>query len=35
MFSNLTAVFVDIVVFTIMAAVTGMVVALVMGIGKK
>jgi Na+/pantothenate symporter len=35
MFSNLTAVFVDIIVFTVMSAITGVVVAWVMGMGKK
>ncbi|HBQ83156.1 MAG TPA: hypothetical protein DD745_09795 [Bacteroidales bacterium] len=35
MFSNLTAMFVDIIVFTIMSAITGVVIAWVMGMGKK
>jgi Na+/pantothenate symporter len=35
MFSNVTAVCVDIIVFTIMSAITGVVISLVMGIGKK
>lgn len=35
LFSNLTAVFVDIIVFTALSAVTGVVVALVIGMGKK
>jgi hypothetical protein len=35
MFSNLTALCVDVIVFTAMSAVTGVVVALVMGMGKK
>ncbi len=35
MFSNFTAVFVDIIAFTVMSAITGAVVALVMGMGKK
>ena len=35
MFLNLTAVFVDIIVYTVLSTIVGVVVALVMGIGKK
>ena len=35
MYSNLTAVFVDIIVYTVMSAIAGVVVAWVMGMGKK
>ena len=35
MFLNLPAVFVDIIVYTVMSAIGGVVVAFVMGIGKK
>ena len=34
-FSNFTAVFVDIIVFTVMSSIAGVVVAWVMGMGKK
>jgi hypothetical protein len=35
LFSNLTAVCVDIIIYTVLIAITGVVVALVMGTGKK
>lgn len=34
-FSNFTAVFVDVLVFTVLSAITGLIVALVMNMGKK